>query len=409
LKAEQNLIEENIETGKILVVDDEENVSLTISTILQQDGYYVETAGSCEEAVEKLSNKVYDLVLTDMRMGSASGLDVLDYIQKLSPSTVSIVLTGYASLESAIAALRQDAYDYLIKPCLIEDLKHTVKRGLERRRLELLAKQRERQLEIINRELEQMVEARTRQLGAANAELKEKNQQIENFVYLVSHDLRSPIVSIQGLAGVLREEYQKQLCEGEGLNYLELIQKNASQMSALIDDLLEFMRVGRSSLVLEPVDSDQLAREVWARFSSLSHGVSFEIREKLPIIRADSHKLSQVLSNLFDNAIKYRGTADVPKVVVSYEENEENWHFIVSNNGIGFDPRHSEKIFELFQRLSNVHDKPGSGIGLPIVRKLSQLHGGHAWAEGRVGTGSSFHFTISKNISPSSNPEKKAS
>src|SRR6185369_5908772 len=92
--------------------------------------------------VEKLSNKVYDLVLTDMRMGSASGLDVLDYIQKLSPSTVSIVLTGYASLESAIAALRQDAYDYLIKPCLIEDLKHTVKRGLERRRLELLAKQR---------------------------------------------------------------------------------------------------------------------------------------------------------------------------------------------------------------------------------------------------------------------------
>ncbi|MEW6731418.1 MAG: response regulator [Acidobacteriota bacterium] len=388
---------EEIVVDRILVIDDEENVLLTIAAILEQEGYRVETANSGEQAIEKLTNECFDLVLTDLRMDKVSGINVLDYIHLHTPSTVSIVLTGYASFESAIAALRQSAYDYLIKPCIIEDLKHTVRRGLERRRLELIAKQRERQLELINRELERMVEERTRELAAANTELKEKNQQIENFVYVVSHDLRSPIVSIQGLTGVLLEEYNDKLTEGEGLNYLELIQKSAGQMSALIDDLLQFSRVGRAHLNISEVDCERLVREVWTRFDSINHGVVLEIKTRLPIIQADVHKVAQILSNLFDNAIKYRGDIATPKVEIICEESETNWHFTISNNGIGFDPCYREKIFEPFQRLSDVHDMPGSGIGLPIVRKIAQLHGGHAWADGQINKGSAFHFTIAKS------------
>jgi signal transduction histidine kinase len=389
--------------NKILVVDDEENVLFTIATILQQEGYLVDTASNGETAVEKLSQQVYDLVLTDMRMDNVGGLDVLEHVHKVSPSTISIVLTGYASFESAIAALRQNAYDYLIKPCIIEDLKHTVKRGLERRRLELVAYQRKKQLEVVNQELERIVEARTRELLAANAELQEKNRQIEDFVHVVSHDLRSPVVSIQGLSGVLFEEYRELLAGGEGLHYLELIKKSAEQMSALLDDLLQFSRVGRAQLKIEEVDSELLMRDVWARFDPLNHGVALDVKARLPIIRADYYKLSQIFSNLFDNAIKYKGAVAAPKVVITCEENETNWHFVVANNGPGFDSRYSEKIFELFERLSDVADKPGSGIGLPIVRKIAQMHGGHAWADGSLGEGSHFHFTIAKNISSTIN------
>lgn len=395
-KREQPADSSEIVVNKILIVDDEENVLYTISAILEQEDYLVETAHSGEEAIEKLGSDNYDLLLTDLRMESASGLDVLKILQEISPSTVSIVLTGYASIETAITAMRRGAYDYLIKPCLIEDLKLTVRRGLEKRRLELIARRREQQLETINIELERIVEARTSELEFANQELKEKNQQIEQFVYLISHDLRSPIVSIQGLAGLLEDECQKKLSGGEGLNYISLIRKNAAQMGGLIDDLIEFIRMGEASLEQEDVDSDMLAREIWARFDSLNHGVKLEIKDKLPIVKADYNKLSQIFSNLFDNALKYQNRLKPPRVTLCSKEDESQWHFKVSDNGIGFEMRHREEIFKLFQRLKSSSDRPGSGIGLPIVRKLSQLHGGHAWAESRVGKGSVFHFTISK-------------
>jgi two-component system, sensor histidine kinase and response regulator len=387
---------DELSTDKILVVDDEENVLFTIATILEQEGYQVDTASNGETAIEKLNHEIYDLVLTDMRMDYISGLDVLEHVHKLSPSTISIVLTGYASFESAIAALRKNAYDYLIKPCIIEDLKHTVKRGLERRRLELVAQQQRKQLEVVNRELERIVDSRTRELLAANQELQEKNRQIEDFVHVVSHDLRSPVVSIQGLSGVLLDEYRDRLNDVESLHYLELIKKSAEQMSALLDDLLQFSRVGRAQLKIEDVDCNLLVKDVWARFEPLHHDMAFQIERALPLVRADYYKLSQIFSNLFDNAIKYRGKIDAPKVVVTYEESTDNWHFIVSNNGPGFDPRFREKIFEIFQRLSDANEQPGSGIGLPIVRKIAQLHGGHAWADSIPGEGSSFHFTLAK-------------
>src|ERR1051326_4313417 len=119
LTRQENITGENLVVNKILVVDDEENVLFTIATILEQEGYYVETARNGEMAVEKLREKNFDLVLTDMRMDNVNGLDVLEHVHQISPSTVSIVLTGYASFETAIAALRQNAYDYLIKPCII--------------------------------------------------------------------------------------------------------------------------------------------------------------------------------------------------------------------------------------------------------------------------------------------------
>ena len=121
--------------ARLLVVDDEESVALTVSEVLRQEGFKVETASSGEEAVARLGEGEYDLVLTDLHMEGGDGLSVLAEIRRRAPLTISIVLTGFASVESAIAALRQGAYDYLVKPCIIDDLKYTVRRGVEHRRL----------------------------------------------------------------------------------------------------------------------------------------------------------------------------------------------------------------------------------------------------------------------------------
>jgi DNA-binding NtrC family response regulator len=128
------------ENARLLVVDDEESVALTVSEVLRQEGYEVETASSGNEAVALLERSEYDLVLTDLHMEGGDGLSVLTEVRRRAPLTISIVLTGFASVESAIAALRQGAYDYLIKPCIIDDLKMTVRRGVEHRRL-MLAEQ----------------------------------------------------------------------------------------------------------------------------------------------------------------------------------------------------------------------------------------------------------------------------
>src|SRR2546423_3789714 len=157
-------------SARLLVVDDEESVALTVGEVLRQEGYEVETASSGNEAIARLEQSEFDLILTDLHMEAGDGLSVLTEVRRRAPFTISIVLTGFASVESAIAALRQGAYDYLVKPCIIDDLKMTVQRGVEHRRLMLAEQQARANLERLNRELEQRVEERTAELTRLNTE-----------------------------------------------------------------------------------------------------------------------------------------------------------------------------------------------------------------------------------------------
>src|ERR687884_2014287 len=188
----------------LLVVDDEESVALTVSEVLRQEGFKVETASSGEEAVARLSVGEYDLVLTDLHMEGGDGLSVLAEVQRRAPLTISIVLTGFASVESAIAALRQGAYDYLVKPCIIDDLKYTVRRGVEHRRLMLAEREARAGLEQLNRNLEQRVEERTAELMRLNEELAEANRAKDVFLATLSHELRTPLTPILGWINLLR-------------------------------------------------------------------------------------------------------------------------------------------------------------------------------------------------------------
>ena len=194
---------------KVLVVDDEESVVVTIKAILQLDGYNVATTTSGVQARAMVRDVEYDLVLTDLRLEDGDGLDVLKAVRENHPDTITIMLTGYASLESAIQAIRAGAYDYLVKPSEVEELRSTVARGIERRRLGQELRARVIELERANREIANLNSSLQRRIDEATAELKERYEQLKEldrmksqFLSIASHELKTPITAMSGFLQV---------------------------------------------------------------------------------------------------------------------------------------------------------------------------------------------------------------
>src|SRR5437773_7883152 len=177
---------------KVLVVDDEESVVVTIKAILQLDGYDVATTTSAAEARKMVRDQEFDLVLTDLRLEDGDGLEVLRAVREHFPETVTIMLTGYASLESAIQALRVGAYDYLVKPSVVEELRSTVARGIERRRLGQELRQRVAELANLNAYLQQRIDEATAELKERYEQLKELDRMKSQFLSIESHELKTP-------------------------------------------------------------------------------------------------------------------------------------------------------------------------------------------------------------------------
>src|SRR5678815_3389794 len=213
------------EQGRLLVVDDEESLRITTAAILEKDGYIVDTAASGDEAILLLEQTHYDLVLTDLHMEGGDGLSVLGQVRQRAPLTISVVLTGFASVESAIAALQEGAYDYLTKPCDIDHMRHTIKRGVEHRRLMLAEQKARADLEQLNRDLEMRIEERTAQLTMLNAELAEANRAKDVFLATLSHELRTPLTPVVGWIKLLRGG---SLDSGGVAQALDAIERNLS-------------------------------------------------------------------------------------------------------------------------------------------------------------------------------------
>ena len=295
---------------RLLVVDDEESVALTIGEVLRQEGYEVDTAASGEEAEGRLANELYNLVLTDLHMERGDGLSVLEAVRKHSPFTISIVLTGFASIESAIAALRKGAYDYLVKPCIIDELKFTVRRGLEHQQL-MVAEQRARtSLEELNRDLERRVEERTAELQRLNRELSEANRTKDIFLATLSHELRTPLTPVLGWVNLLRSGGNRSdatlLSQG-----LEAIERNARLQARLIDDLLDISRIvsGKLQIEREPVDLATMAIAAVETVRGDAEARQIRIELELPpsplVVSGSRVRLQQIASNLLLNSMKF--------------------------------------------------------------------------------------------------------
>lgn len=248
-----------------------------------------------------------------------------------------------------------------------------------------------------------MVLERTQELAQRTAELEERSQQLESFSYSVSHDLRAPLRAISGFAQILARRHRQDLDE-QGKHYLDNIVDASEHMGRLIDDLLTYSRLGRSEIILKPVALSEVLPILIRNFEGRAQelGVKMEFADDLPLVMGDRTLLSQILTNLLDNAISYRRT-DVPSVVIlSWTAEGDNVVLKVSDNGIGIAAAHFERIFEVFQRLHTQEEYPGTGIGLAVVLRAAQLQQGAVRVESTVGMGSTFYVTLKRAATPTS-------
>ena len=231
------------------------------------------------------------------------------------------------------------------------------------------------------------LEITTQQLAAANKDL-------DAFAYSVSHDLRTPLRTIIGFSRIFIEDYGDKLDE-EGQRKLNIIQNSAQDMGQLIYDLLAFSRMGCKAMSMSAINMGQLAEEVFERLRLNASGqaVRFNI-QALPPACGDRNLIREVFVNLISNAIKFTKPLEVAVVELSGKTEGKEILYSVKDNGVGFDMKYADKLFQVFQRLHSTEEFEGTGVGLSLVQRIIHRHGGRVWAEGKLNEGSTFYFTL---------------
>jgi len=247
-----------------------------------------------------------------------------------------------------------------------------------------------KRVEAVLRDNEQKLEALLAQLSAKNAEM-------ESFVYAVSHDLKTPIVTIEGFIGALREDFGDRLSE-TGEQYLRYMSEAARKMEALINDLLNLSRIGRLTEAQIEFPFRELVREALESLRPLleARGIEVQVQPNLPVVYGERKRISQVIDNLLNNAVKYIGKDNPsPRIEIGCQEQNGQPVFFVRDNGIGIEEKYFDKIFQIFERLPAAKRAgEGTGIGLTIVKRIIEVHDGKIWVASEPGKGTTFFFTF---------------
>lgn len=244
-------------------------------------------------------------------------------------------------------------------------------------------KRMENQIRTANNALEQRVQ-----------EVTDANQELETFTYSVSHDLRAPLRSIDGYSRLVVEGYSDRLDE-KGRRLLGVVCENVKKMGNLIDDLLAFSRLGQKEINVSDINMDALAKEVFQELKTplINRKIEFIIK-LMPSSRCDSSMIRQVWVNLLSNAIKFSKDKELAVIEVGGRVDGNENIYYVKDNGAGFDMRYVNKLFGVFQRLHDVEEFEGTGVGLALVQRIVCRHGGRAWAEGKINEGATFYFAL---------------
>jgi two-component system, sensor histidine kinase and response regulator len=362
-----------MEYPRVLVIDDEEIARVSCRRVLEPKGISVKLAPGGKEGLEFLLREPFDLVLVDLKMPGMDGVEVISRISSFDPSIVSIIITGYATIESAVKVMKEGAYDYLPKPFTPDELLIVVQRGLEKRRLD-----------------------------RESTSLREEKAAMErNFVTMVTHQLKSPLSAISQYAEVLLGGMEGTLTPGQ-TEIMERIRYRLDGLIQLINDWLDMSRIRSGEIVsrIQPAFIVPIVVEVLAGFEleARTRGIRLEmdIPPGFPEVRIDPFSFRELLNNLVSNGIKY-GRPDGLITVRAREKT--SWVVLeVEDNGIGMDEIEIPFIFEQFYRGKSpyVRECHGTGLGLAIVQKIVNAHGGKIEVSSTPGKGSVFSICLNK-------------
>jgi len=224
-------------------------------------------------------------------------------------------------------------------------------------------------------------------------DLKRSNSELEQFAYVASHDLQEPLRAVTTFTQLLGQRYKGKLDE-DADEFIDLVVDGANRMSALIQDLLAYSRVGRCRRAWAKVDCESIVEAVMSDLSAATAESGGTLtHDPLPVVRGDATELSQVFQNIIGNSLKFHGS-EPPRIHVSAQRADSEWRISVADNGIGIDPQYADEIFRMFSRLHGSSEYPGTGIGLALVKRIVERRGGRIWVQSELGKGATFHFTI---------------
>lgn len=404
-------------SGRVLVVDADAGTAATLGAVLRHGGCTVQVAPSAELALTSLESGPFDVVLIALDENDPDAQAVVERAQQTIPATTVIVLTGYATLESALRALRRGVYDYLVKPVDVEELRMTLARAMERRRLQHELAGRVRELESahaaardFNARLQEQVEQATaelrhkvEELDAANGQLKQTQEQHDRFVAMVAHEMRGPLNPIINYAQLAK---RPNLQEGALDRYMDIIVEHAFRLNRMVDDLQTATRLstGRFSLRVEPFDLVAAVAELVDQFTASVRERRFVFEHgDAPIeIDADRDRIVQAMRNLIDNAVKYSVEDGAIEIRVTCDETSAS--IAIGDYGAGISDADLQRIFEPFIRGDHKQDVGGSGLGLYITRGIVAEHHGSLQVTNRGvanrAQGAIFTITLPRRQSP---------
>ncbi|HEY9646317.1 MAG TPA: response regulator, partial [Chroococcidiopsis sp.] len=357
--------------GDILLVDDTPDNLRVLSAMLTNQGFEVRKALNGQRAIASVQADPPDLILLDIKMPEMDGYTVCQRL-KSDPQTQEVPVIFISALDDALDKVRAFAVggvDYVTKPFQEIEVLARIEHQLRIQRLQ-------------------------RQLVEQNQELARSNRELEQFAYVVSHDLQQPLQSVTGFVRLIQLKHQAYL-DDVALDYLNRIHDTGSRMQHLIQDLLAYSKVSNQPQEMQPIDCNLLLEKVLQNLQiAIANKQAVLSYDTLPTVMGTETQLIQLLQNLISNAIKFTHPNVTPHVKISAIKQDNQWLFGVHDNGIGIDPNSIERIFEIFQRTQSAKNYPGTGIGLATCRKIVENHGGRIWVSSQLNAGTTFYFTI---------------
>jgi len=379
----------------ILLVDDQPSKLLAHATVLADPEQTIVTATSGREALECLLKQDFAVVLLDVNMPDINGFEIAMMIRQRPryEHTPILFITGYNTSDiDRLKGYDIGAADYLFLPVIPSVLKAKVRVFVKLAQQRKLIERQAERLALNNRQQEEQI----RTIQELNERLRGAVQELEAFSYSISHDLRSPLRAMQGYAQALLEDFSGKL-GAEGEDYLLRISKAAVRMDTLIQDVLTYSRVSKSEVKTEPIDLDEVIQDVIKESQTMRRTEAHVVIQR-PLHKVEGHQayLTQCMSNLLENAVKFVPKDRSPEVVIRTELQEAHVRIWIEDNGIGIDPAHHARIFQMFGRINPQTDYEGTGIGLSIVKKAAERMGGSVGLESALGRGSRFWIELPK-------------